>query len=198
MSNHEPLFHPVVKLPKVYDVYDFSQGYNPDRERRIYGIGKYGEKRKGMYVAPRFNSSLTKSERNIHLGIDIAAPVGEPVFAFLSGHIVCQYDHCDEGNYGPTIITKHLLNEKHVWALHGHLSRSSLKIWEEGDHFSAGDTLGFIGEKNENGGWNPHLHFQISLIAPTHCDYPGVCSEDSWPQANQDFPDPRTILGPLY
>ena len=78
-------FHPVIQLPDHYDVYDFTDGYDPDRMRSsTYGIGRYNERRPTMYNAPQY---AVGEIRNIHMGIDIAAPVGVAVRAFYKGTI---------------------------------------------------------------------------------------------------------------
>jgi hypothetical protein len=55
-----------------------------------------------------------------------------------------------------------------------------------------------MGDKDENGGWDPHLHFQLSLIEPETHDMPGVVSPEDREQALRDYPDPRLVLGPIY
>ena len=107
---------------------------------------------------------------------------------------------CDvpAAEYGPTIITRHEWLGQVVYALHGHLSRSSLDRWSEGDAIAAGDLLATVGDTAENGGWNPHLHFQLSRIEPVTHDLPGAVSAAQRAQALRDFPDPRLVLGPLY
>ena len=72
-------FSPVIDLPDGYEVYDFTQGYDPERSMRSeFGVGRFNEVRKNMYT-----SELFKGERNIHMGIDIAAPVDVPDAALV-------------------------------------------------------------------------------------------------------------------
>jgi len=78
------------------------------------------------------------------------------------------------------------------------LSSSSLAGKKIGQKLSAGEVLGWFGEYSENGGWKPHLHFQLSLVEPTTHDLPGVVSPDEREQGLADFPDPRLVLGELY
>ena len=85
-----------------------------------------------------------------------------------------------------------------IFALHGHLSERSLKLWSIGDSISKGAVVGRIGAKTENGGWNPHLHFQLSLVEPNGFDLPGVVSLKSRDWAQRAFPDPRLVLGNVY
>ena len=187
-------FHSVIRLPDEYQLYDFSEGYDPDRTlTHRYGVGKHDELRPGMYNGEQF-----EGVRNIHMGVDIGCPAGEPVFAFYAGTIHKLGDNAQPQDYGPTIITRHTWLDQVVFALHGHLSRSSLSRWSEGDAFEAGAPLAMVGESFENGGWNPHLHFQLSLVEPDTHDLPGAVSRAQRAQARRDFPDPRLVLGPLY
>ena len=55
-----------------------------------------------------------------------------------------------------------------------------------------------MGKKEENGGWPPHVHFQLSLVEPKNCDLPGVVSQKDHDIALKLFPDPRLVLGNLY
>lgn len=187
-------FHPVIVLPEVYEVYDFSSGYDPDRElAHPYGVGKYDEVRPGMYEGEQFEGI-----RNIHMGIDIGCPSGETVHAFYEGTIFKLGDNALPYDYGPTIITRHTWRDQIVYALHGHLSRASLLNWSEGDAFTAGTAIAQVGESHENGGWNPHLHFQLSLKEPETHDLPGAVSLADREWARSVFPDPAMVLGRLY
>lgn len=188
-------FHPVIHLPKEYEVYDFSKGYDPDRIRHsVYGIGRYNEKRPGMYVEEIFRAE----ERNIHVGVDIAAPVDCPIYAFDAGEVFLFGYNGAKGDYGYTLITHHLFEGKSLYALHGHLSAASVRGKEIGQKFLRGEEIAYVGDRHENGGWNPHLHFQLSWIKPQKCDLPGVVSEAQREQALQDYPDPRLVLGAIY
>jgi hypothetical protein len=81
-------FHPVIPLPPGYEVYDFTQSYDPNRTLKSpYGIGRYNEDRRGMYTSELFASENPEKARTIHVGIDIAAPLGSPVHAFFEGEI---------------------------------------------------------------------------------------------------------------
>jgi murein DD-endopeptidase MepM/ murein hydrolase activator NlpD len=188
-------FSPVISLPADYEVYDFTKGYDPNRLRTSdFGIGRYNEHRPGMYAGDQF----IHGRRDIHVGVDIATPVGEPVHAFYQGVVLHLGDNHLPWDYGPTIITQHVWHQQTVFALHGHLSRKSLDNWQVGDRFPAGHILGYVGSKDENGGWNPHVHFQLSLIKPSTHDLPGAVSAEDLEWALNVFPDPRCVLGPVY
>lgn len=197
-------FSPVIHLPKDYEIYDFTQGYDPHRNRRSdYGIGRYNERRPGMYATDLFVNSQ-EPPRDIHIGIDIAAPIGTPVHAFYEGVVLMAGINSAEGDYGGTMITEHVLDDgnsgggKKIWALYGHLSHASVRDAKIGGPIHSGDVIAFIGDRHENGGWNPHLHFQLSWIQPDKCDLPGAVNEKDLPWALANFPDPRFVLGSLY
>jgi len=188
-------FHTVIALPPDYEVYDFTEGYDPERVLASpYGVGRYDERRVNMYLGPQF----AQGQRDVHVGIDLAAPEGEPVRAFFPGTVFKLGDNAAPYDYGPTLITRHAWLGQVVYALHGHLSRESLTRRGPGDAFETGDVLGHVGSLEVNGGWNPHLHFQLSLLEPSTHDLPGAVSVADRAWALRAFPDPRRVLGPLY
>jgi hypothetical protein len=75
-----------------------------------------------MYLGEQF----VEGERNIHVGIDLAAPVGEPIYAFYGGIIFALGDNNRPYDYGPTLITRHDWLGQTVYALtviyHEHVS----------------------------------------------------------------------------
>ena len=145
-------FGTVVELPAEYEVFDFSKGYDSERTLKYpYGIGKYNEHRPTMYVGEQF----LEEQRTVHMGIDIAAPVGTAINAFYDGFIFALGNNDLPWDYGPTIITEHHWLGQRIFALHGHLSERSLKLWSIGDSISKGAVVGRIGAKTENGGRSP-------------------------------------------
>lgn len=195
-------FSPVIDLPSDYEVFDFTHGYDPNRPlKSAYGIGRYDEKRPGMYATNLFQEAH-KPRRDIHVGIDIAAPVGTPVRAFFAGRLFMVGINSAPGDYGGTLITEHCFADRVIWALFGHLSHQSVECMrsrmEVGAAIEKGEVIGWIGDRSENGGWNPHLHFQLSWRRPDQCDLPGVVSDEDRAQALAWYPDPRCVLGPLY
>ena len=184
-------FHFIVDLPELYHVHDFTNGIETSPHE--YSVGKYDENRKGLY-----ESELFEGERTHHVGIDIGGPVGTPVFAFYRGKIFDKKYLPSEGDYGNVIIMEHNFNGTKLWALYGHLSSESLKNIKVGDAVETGQLIGWLGDKHENGGWEPHVHFQLSLEEPLNCDLPGVVKPSERELAIKKYPDPRLVLGPLY
>ncbi len=185
-------YHSIVDLPDNYTVLDLS--VNPwIPSKTEFSIGKYDEVRPDMYVTPIF-----KGIRNIHVGIDINGPIGTPCMAFTDG-IISHFGYNPEpGDYGNVIILQHNISGMDIWALYGHLSSESIEGKSVGQKVGRGETIAWFGPENQNGGWEPHLHFQLSLIEPRTHDLPGVVSSEDRIQALRAYPDPRIILGPLY
>ena len=185
-------FHPVVNLPKKYTVLDLSDGLWTLKDGEKY-IGKYNEIRPNMY-----NTAIFGGIRNIHMGVDIGGPVGTPCMAFTNGEISHFGYNPEPGDYGYVIITKHNISGTTIWALYGHLDSTSVKDKFLGQIVDKGEVIAWFGDRHENGGWEPHLHFQLSLLEPETHDLPGVVAPEDRAQALLDYPDPRLVLGPLY
>ena len=84
------------------------------------------------------------------------------------------------------------------WVLLGHLSKASVGRLATHSAFNKGDLLGWVGNKSDNGGWNPHLHIQLSTVRPRTHDLPGVVSRKEHAEALVRYPDPRKVLGTIY
>ena len=84
-------------------------------------------------------------------------------------------------DYGPVIMLEHK-PEEHItfYTLYGHLSRESLSGIKFGQRIKKGERLAAIGESDANGGWTPHLHFQvITDLLELGTDFPGVARQVS-------------------
>ena len=206
MPDYGSLFHPIVRLPEEYWVFDFTRPTNTEWQCPLkYQIGRYDEHRPGMYVTELFSG-----ERDLHVGLDIGAPIGTEVFAFADGEVYSMGINPEAGSYGPTIITQHelrlpnavgssVLSERvKLWVLHGHLSTESLAMVEVGESIIAGQVIATIGNEQETGGWPPHIHIQISLERPVDNDLPGVVKLCDRDDALKKYPDPRLIVGQVY
>jgi len=185
-------FHPVVNLPDKYKVLDLTKSsWNSNKSE--FSIGKYDEYRPNVYT-----TNLFEENRNIHVGIDIGGPVGTPCMAFMDG-VIHNFGYNQEaGDYGNVVITEHKISGKKFWSLYGHLDSESILNKVKGQLVKKGEIIGHFGSKQENGGWEPHLHFQLSLVKPETHDLPGVVTKEERNSALKKFPDPRLVLGPIY
>ena len=158
----------------------------------LFGIGKYAENR---ILYRRFNLFETGESRSFHLGIDIWKDAGTSVMAPLEGIIHSFQDNDDIGDYGPTIILKHKIEELEFYTLYGHLSRESIKGKHIGMKISKGQKFCNLGEWSVNVNWPPHLHFQIIKdLQGMSGDFPGVCTFSEKEKWMDNCPDPNLLL----
>lgn len=197
-----PWVSPVVPRGE-FEIFDFTSGY--DRKRKLkfdFGLGRYDEDRVGMYNADFFKSSDPVARRTVHMGLDLGAPAGTPVFSPVAARLLGTNFLDREGDYGGTIVLECVPPEElscpSLYMLFGHLAKDSLRhVQSVGDlsgEIRAGDLIGWLGEPFENGGWNPHLHWQLSWARPLKIDLPGAVSAMDRDSARLVFPDPTERL----
>lgn len=158
-----------------------------------YGIGGYNEHRTIYARSEHFDSN--EEPRRLHLGVDIWAKAGTPVFNFYDAtvHSFANNDHF--GDYGATIILSYEIDGFRFNALYGHLNLSSIDGLSEGQFIPAGLQFAEFGPPEENGQWPPHLHFQIiQNMYGLKGDYPGVCKFSESEKYLANSPDPNIIL----
>lgn len=178
----------------AYEIFDFSKSYDPARERRHrFGIGRWDEDRVGMYTTELFQGG--GEPRTVHMGLDLQADEGTPVFAALPGVIWGAAVLRAPGDYGGTVIVRSYFStgsgkRQEIFVLYGHLSHLSVLCCEQGQEIAKGDLLGWLGGPAENGGWNPHLHLQMSWLEPKTVDLPGAVSLKYRELARVLFPEP--------
>ena len=156
--------------------------------------GGYSEKR-NLYQRSDIFNDLETEERNIHIGLDLWIKAGTTVLAALDGKIHSFNFNTGLGNYGPTIILEHAIEDHIFYTLYGHLSIESIEEIEIGDVFKKGQKLATLGDAGVNGDYAPHLHFQIIIdIQENFGDYPGVCSQNNFDYYLENCPDPNLLL----
>ena len=163
---------------------------------RPVGVGRYGEPRL-LYSSPLFAAGGPHAaRRTVHLGIDLFAPPGTPVSAPFDGVVHAAADNRAALDYGPVVILSHETDGgDRFFTLYGHLTRESLHGLEPGRHVTAGEPLAAIGPAGVNGGWTPHLHFQLIVeLAGLGTDFPGVCAASHREAWQALTPDPNAIL----
>jgi murein DD-endopeptidase MepM/ murein hydrolase activator NlpD len=158
------------------------------------GIGCYDEDR--VVYRDRALFGGEDENRSLHLGIDIFVDAGTPVSTPLAGEIHSFANNDTHGDYGPTIILGHRIEDVTFFTLYGHLSVSSLAGLRPGHRYAAGEVIGTVGDSRENGGWAPHLHFQvITHMSGWSGDFPGVAAPSQRDRYLELCPDPNLILG---
>ena len=158
------------------------------------GIGRYDEDRVLYRHSPLFDGDAER--RSVHLGIDLFVIEGTEISTPLPARVHTVSENEGLGNYGPTVILSHDLDGMQFHTLYGHLSRHTLDGLSAGQVLSAGEGFAEVGDLNENGGWPPHLHFQIICDeVGTSGDYPGVATPSEREKFLEICPDPNLILG---
>jgi 4-aminobutyrate aminotransferase-like enzyme/Ser/Thr protein kinase RdoA (MazF antagonist) len=163
------------------------------------GIAQYNEARP-VYTSEPFRSPSDEIEswRTVHLGIDLFEEPGSPVFAPLDGAVHSFQDNAAPLDYGPTIILEHSMGEgrSKFYTLYGHLTSDSLEGLQPARKVAKGSRIGRIGNFPGNGGWPPHVHFQIICdLLGRKGDFPGVAPPEDRELWLSLCPDPNLVLG---
>jgi murein DD-endopeptidase MepM/ murein hydrolase activator NlpD len=179
----------------VADTPKFSAWVNQklDENNARYGIGGYMEHRTLYARSAHFDTD--GEPRRLHLGIDIWAEAGTPVYSPLPATIHSYHDNDNFGDYGATIILMNHLVGFPLYSLYGHLSRKSLEGLYVGKPVELNQKIGELGDETENGHWPPHLHYQLMLdIGEARGDYPGVGQFSKKKEWLKNIPDPNLLL----
>ncbi|WP_291118441.1 peptidoglycan DD-metalloendopeptidase family protein [Flavobacterium sp. UBA6135] len=157
-------------------------------------FGGYCEHR-DLYQRSTVFKNTTTDERNIHIGLDLWIAAGTSVLAALDGKVHSFQYNSNFGDYGPTIILEHEINNQKFYTLYGHLSLESLENLRINQEFKKGTIIATLGDATVNGDYAPHLHFQIIKdIQNYKGDYPGVCSSNDLSFYKENCPDPNLLL----
>lgn len=118
----------------------------------LQGVGAMGS---GSFVWPAGNHFLSGNDYwDGHLGIDVAAGLGAPVYAADGGVVV----HAGPigGGYGNMVMIDHGNGYHTVYA---HLSQVNVRC---GQSVGKGNTIGLAGSTGNSTG--PHLHFEVRFM----------------------------------
>lgn len=161
------------------------------------GIGRYDEARL-LYSSPLFvqGDPFAAADRTVHLGMDIFMAAGSAVHAPLDGEVFAFARNPVALDYGPVIILKHRTDDDEpFYSLYGHLSLDSLFGLHAGQAVKKGQVIARIGSADVNGGWTPHLHFQLIVdLLDMGCDFPGVARAADRELWCLFSPDPNLVL----
>ena len=168
-----------------------------DKHEGRFGLGRYGEDRTS-FLFDGFDGIGSSKPRTVHMGIDIWLREPERIYAPLTGKVHSLASNNIPFDYGTVLILSHKIGNGPIfYTLYGHLSKKTTSHLKIGDEISAGSFLASLGDVHENGGWTPHLHFQIisDLIGIKDGNFPGICSPSVWDVWTDVCPDPNLILG---
>jgi 4-aminobutyrate aminotransferase-like enzyme/Ser/Thr protein kinase RdoA (MazF antagonist) len=162
------------------------------------GIGRYNEARL-VYTAGHFEVPTDEmpESRTVHLGLDLYMQSNSQIYAPLDGRVHSFNNNSDPLDFGPTIIIAHQTDDGDPFhTLYGHLSPDSLNGLKVDLPVAKGQAIARIGDTAVNGGWPPHLHFQIITdMLGENGNFPGVARpsmREIWLNVS---PDPNIFLG---
>ena len=160
-----------------------------------YGLGPYGEKRT-VYTSDQFADSASPERRMIHLGVDVFAPAGTPMYAPLPGRVAHVTYNADPLDYGHTLILEHQVGGLRFWTLYGHLAGTLPGLCRVGQEIAQGALIAHLGDWHENGGWAAHVHFQImtDMLDQRGGNFFGVGQQSLWDIWQDICLDPDLIL----
>ncbi|MBI5877625.1 MAG: aminotransferase class III-fold pyridoxal phosphate-dependent enzyme [Chloroflexi bacterium] len=163
------------------------------------GIGRFDEPRP-IYTTDMFRIEGNEGPewRTVHLGLDLFMPPGAAVFAPLDGTVHSFANNTAPLDYGPTIVLQHTVDDGRLtfYTLYGHLSADSLEGLQVGMPVEQGSEIARIGNFPVNGGWPPHLHFQIVTdMLGRDGEFPGVARPGQRALWASISPDPNLMAG---
>jgi len=172
---------------------DFISNYLKNNNAEV-AFGGYIEGRT-LYKRSTIFKNESIPERNIHIGLDLWTKVDTSVLAALDGKVHSFKNNVGLGDYGPTIILEHEIENEKFYTLYGHLSLESIKDLSVGKQFKKGEKIATLGNAAVNGDYAPHVHFQIiQNIENFWGDYPGVCNSNDLNFYIENCPDPNLLL----
>ncbi len=191
------------KTNKTLNTIDVSSSETLERYINSYkkkhgakvAFGGYLETRNIYQRSTYFKNTNPETERNIHLGLDLWVATETPIFTPLDAEVHSFKNNTNHGDYGPTIILKHTIENIEFYTLYGHLSLASIEHLKVGQTFKKGEQIATLGDSSVNGDYAAHLHFQIIKDMQDYVgDYPGVCSKMDLEFYEGNCLDPEVLL----
>jgi 4-aminobutyrate aminotransferase-like enzyme/Ser/Thr protein kinase RdoA (MazF antagonist) len=183
----------VVNNPEVRERFSAAM----KQARAAFAVGRYDEPRL-VYTSAQFGASNnpTDERRTVHLGIDLFVAPGTRLRAPLDGLVCVVANNAAPLDYGPLVILQHETgNGEKFFALYGHLSKETLVGLKAGQRIGRGEEFARVGATEENGGWTPHVHFQIILdLLELGADFPGVAYASQRAVWTSLSPDPNLLV----
>lgn len=106
----------------------------------------------GYYMRPITGGRKSQGLHGYN-GIDLAAPMGTPIFATADGEIIIARTNGWNGGYGKYIVIRH---NNGTQSLYAHANTINVSA---GDIVKQGDVIGAVGNSGKSTG--PHVHFEI-------------------------------------
>lgn len=106
----------------------------------------------GFFIRPLSGGKRSQGLHGYN-AVDIAAPIGTPIYAAASGEVIVSREGGWNGGYGSYIVIKH---SNGTQTLYAHNNSNSVSA---GDTVKQGDIIGTVGKTGKVTG--SHLHFEV-------------------------------------
>jgi murein DD-endopeptidase MepM/ murein hydrolase activator NlpD len=106
----------------------------------------------GFYQRPISGGVRTQGIHGFN-GVDLAAPVGTPIYAAASGQVVISRSGAWNGGYGNYIVISHSNGTQTLY------SHNSSNVVSQGETVAQGQVIGYVGNTGKSTG--PHVHFEV-------------------------------------
>ena len=172
-------------------------------------LGYYFEPRL-IYAEPAFRNGpwLASDRRTVHLAVDGFAPANTPIYAPMDATVHVIENRTGHLDYGGVVILAHDTSEgDSFYTLYGHLNPEVCETLKPGQTIEKGTPFCKLGTPSQNGGWAPHIHFQMALtLDGLGNNWPGVSDPDEndlWraicpnPAALLNLPDAKTAFATI-
>ncbi len=160
-------------------------------------LGYYHEPRL-IYAEPAFRNGpwYASDRRTVHLAVDVFGPASTTLFAPLKGTVFVAENRTGHLDYGGVIILRHETPDADpFYTLYGHLDPEFLERLKPGQIIEKGEAFCRLGDASMNGGWAPHVHFQLALSTEgIEADWPGVGDPDEMYLWGAICPNPAALL----
>ncbi|NIZ60599.1 peptidase M23 [Sedimentitalea sp. CY04] len=160
-------------------------------------LGYYHEPRL-IYTADAFRKGPYRASdrRTVHLAVDGFAPAETLLYAPLQGTVFAIENRNNHLDYGGVIILRHETPDGDAfYTLYGHLNPECCNRLKLGDSIEKGAEFCRLGDASVNGGWAPHVHFQLALTTDgIEADWPGVGDPDEMYMWQAICPNPAGLL----
>jgi len=160
-------------------------------------LGYYAEPRL-IYTAKPFQKGRFKhaNRRTVHIAVDVFAPAQRALLAPLAGTVAVVENRAQHLDYGGVVILRHETPQgDEFFTLYGHLNPECCARLAIGDTVAKGEEFVKLGDPSQNGGWAPHVHFQLALTtAGMGDDWPGVADPDEADFWCAICPNPASLL----
>jgi 4-aminobutyrate aminotransferase-like enzyme/Ser/Thr protein kinase RdoA (MazF antagonist) len=132
-------------------------------EYRMPDFGHAGKTDTGKNDMNTIEGNNGPEYRTLHLGIDIWAAPGTPIFALFKGTLCAVRSAKKEPDRATTLVLEHYTPEGICFYTVYSCLGDAAYMPAQNQCVEKGSLLGYVGYAHENGEQAPHLHFQVML-----------------------------------